>query len=153
MSNKHKKGFTLVELIIVTIFLGIFAAIAIPRLNYGIITKFSAETTAKKITADLRRCRMLAISNAANNTQGYQLKMVGSSPYQSYQIVDLSTSAVVDSHPIPDKLQCTGDSTIDFGPLGNLKSGSGDQLTISSQGKTVTLDLIAATGIVKCTVN
>lgn len=153
MVIKHKKAHTLAELIIVMIFIGAFAAIAVPRLNFGIITKLNAEATVRKITADLRRCRMLAISNAANNTDGYQLKMVGASPYQSYQIVDLSTSNIVDSHPVPDELQCEGDSAIDFGPLGNLNVGSGTQLTVTGQEKTFTIDLIQATGIAKCTEN
>ena len=69
--NRQKSAFTLTELILVVIFLGIFAAISIPRLNFAVVSKQIADSHAKKIVTDLRRTRSLAISNAAENTTGF----------------------------------------------------------------------------------
>ena len=147
---KKRKAYTLTEAIVVVIFVGIFTAIAVPRFNFAVVKKYGAQATARKISADLRRSRMLAISNAAQNTEGYKLKMVGSAPYQQYQIVDLDTLTVVDSHTIDDKLTCSGDSTFQFGPMGNLKFGSGAQLRIAAPEDSFTIDITQSTGNIKC---
>ncbi len=54
MIPKKDRAFGLVELIIVVMWLGILAAIAVPRLNRAAISKNKAQTTARKIIADLR---------------------------------------------------------------------------------------------------
>ena len=153
MMAKRRTAYSLVELVIVVVFLGIIAAIAVPRLNFSTISKQNANNTAWKIITDLRRTRNLAISNAANNTAGFALNMTGSAPYTGYEIQNLDTSATIDSHSIDSGINCTGGSQFKFGPLGNLLAGSGNQLVISASGKTNTLDITAATGMIKCTEN
>ena len=150
--KEKKAAFSLVELILIVAFLGIFAVIAVPRLNFAAITKHKAEATATKFVTDLRRTRRMAISDAANNTQGFQLKMVGSAPYTVYEIVNLDTSGTVDSHTIDSDISCTGGDEFSFGPLGNLKAGD-TQLTIAAEGKTFTITIIPATGMTKCVEN
>jgi len=148
-----RNAYSLVELIIIVIFLGVTAAIAVPRLNFSTITKQKVDTIAWKIVTDLRRTRSLAISDAANNTAGFALNMAGSSPYSGYEIQNLDTSVIVDSHSIDSNINCTGASEFRFGPLGNLLTGSGNQLVVSASGKTFTITLTTATGTVKCTEN
>ena len=99
-STNKRKGFSLVETIMVVLFIGILAAIAVQRLNLAVISRYKAETTAKKIVTDLRRVRGLGISNAVNNTQGFSLRLLGSGSYTGYEIVNLDNAAVVDSHTI-----------------------------------------------------
>ena len=149
----HKAGFTFVELALVVIFISIFAAISIPRLHYGAIAKQKADCTARKIVTDLRRTRTLAISDAAGNTDGFALNMTGSSPYTGYEIVNLNTEETVDSHTIDSDVSCTGGDEFQFGPLGNLLSGSDTELTVSASGKTFTITITSATGMVKCAEN
>jgi Tfp pilus assembly protein FimT len=151
--KKKRAAYSLVELVIVMIFLGVIATIAVPRLNYSTISGQKADTIAWKIVTDLRRTRSLAISNAAENTTGFALNMTGSSPYSGYEIQNLNTSAIVDSHSIDSNINCTGSSQFKFGPLGNLLTGSGNQLVVSASGKTFTITLTTATGTVKCTEN
>jgi len=151
--TEKRAGYTLVELVVILIILGIFAAIAVPRFNFATITKKKAESRARKIVTDLRRTRGLAIQYAASNTDGYALNMTGSSPYSGYEIVNLNTSETIDTHTIDSDVSCTGGSTFEFGPLGNLKTGSDTQLTVSAEGKTFTINIISATGTVKCTEN
>jgi Tfp pilus assembly protein FimT len=148
-----RAAYSLVELVIIVVFLGIIAAIAVPRLNFSAISKQRADTVAWKIITDLRRTRSLAISNAANNTTGFALNMTGSAPYSGYEIQNLDTSATVDSHTIDTEISCTGGDQFQFGPLGNLKAGSDNQLNVSASGKTFTISITAATGIAKCTEN
>lgn len=153
MKTRNRPGYNLLELIVVVLILGILAYIAIPRAQLAAIHRKEADTTARKIITDLRRTRRLAISDAANNTDGYSLNMTGSSPYSSYEIVNLSTSETVDTLTIDSDVSCTGGSAFQFGPLGNLKSGSDTQLTVAAQGKIFTIDIISGTGAVKCTEN
>ena len=153
--NKDR-AFGLVELIIVVMWLGILAAIAVPRLNRAAISKNKAHTTARKIVTDLRLTRRLAISDAANNTQGYELQMVAPPPYPSYEIIDCGPpSTTVDSHTIDSDVSvtCPTGPAFRFVPLGNLESGSGTEINVSAEGKTFTITIIPATGAVKCVEN
>ncbi len=151
MPAQKRNAYSLVELIIIVIFLGILAAIAVPRLNFSAISKQSTDNLAWKIATDLRRTRSLAISNAANNTDGFALNMTGSAPYSGYQIQNLATLAIIDSHSIDSGINCIGGNQFKFGPLGNMLTGSGNQLVVSTPGKTCTINLTTATGMVKCT--
>ncbi len=148
-----KNAFTFVELILVVIFLGILMAISVPRLNFAIISKQKADGQARKIVTDLRRTRSLAISDAANNSSGFALSMVGSAPYTAYEIINIDTATTVDSHTINPAVSCTGGVDFKFGPLGNLLSESDTELNVSARGKTFTITIIPATGMVRCTEN
>jgi Tfp pilus assembly protein PilE len=152
-SNLIKRGASITELAVIVLFIGIMAVIAVPRLNFAIIKKSKTETTAKKILTDIRRTRSLAISDAANNTQGFQLQMLGSSPYTGYKIDNLDTSEKIDEHSIDSNVSCTGASLFKFGPIGNLLSGSDTNLVVSGSGKTFTITVVSATGTVKCVEN
>ena len=148
----RRAAYSLAEMIVVVMILGALAFIAILRLNFTGLHRKQANTIAKKIVTDLRRTRTLAICNAANTTTGYYLQMVGSSPYTSYKIVDTNSTATVDTLTIDSPVSCTGGSLFKFGPLGNLLSGSSTTpIIVSSDGKTYTITVISATGIVECT--
>ena len=150
---KKIKAFSMVELIIIVAIVAALTFIAVPRLGFTALRRKQADTVAKKIITDLRRTRRLAISDAANNTDGFALNMSGGSPYTGYEIVNLKPpSATVDSHTIDSDISCTGGATFQFGPLGNLTGGD-TQLAVSPSGKTftITITIIEATGTVKCT--
>jgi len=153
MTANKNAGYSLIELVVIVVFLGIIAAIAIPRLNFSAVSKNKADTLARKIVTDLRRTRSLAISDAANNTAGFALNMTASEPYSGYNIENLQTSETVDSYTIDSNINCTGGATFQFGPLGNLKTGSDTQLMVLASGKTFTITITAATGMLKCTEN
>ena len=129
----QKAAFTLVELIIIVIFLGIMAFIAVPRLNFAIISKQKADSLARKIVTDLRLTRRLAISDAVNNVKGFELKMVGN----TFEIENVNTHTTVSSFPIDSDVSviCPTGSRFIFGPLGNLETGSGTGINVSAEGK------------------
>jgi Tfp pilus assembly protein FimT len=144
-----RTGYSLAEVIIVVLIIGAMAFIAVPRLNFGVLYRQKAHTVAKTIVTDLRRTRTLAITKAATNPTGYSLRITGS----TYQIIDDSNSATVGSQTIDSHISCGGDTQFLFGPLGNLRDESGDQLTVSDKdvSRTYTITVIRGTGIVECT--
>ncbi len=149
-----RKAHTLIELIVVVLILAALAFVAVPRFQYGALHRQRADTLARKIVTDLRHARVLAISNAATNTDGYALNMTGSAPYSGYEIVNLDTSTAIanGTFSIDSNISCTGGSSFEFGPLGSL-TGSDTQLTVTAEGKTFTINIVSATGMVKCTEN
>jgi prepilin-type N-terminal cleavage/methylation domain-containing protein len=153
---KHQEtAFSLVELIIVVMLLCICAVIAIPRFNYALISKQKADVTARKIVTDLRLTRRLAISDAANNTMGYELKMAGPIPYRTYEIENIKTTATVASHTVDSSVTLGTPTGIRFmfGPLGNLNAGSAIQINVSAEGKSFAITINSATGTIKCVEN
>ena len=149
--TRKESAFSLVELFIVVMFLGIFAAVAVPRLNFNIVSQQKADTVARKIVTDLRRTRGLAISDAANNSKGYELKMVGSVPYNAYEIENMDTHQTVETQSTGNiTISCPNGHKFKFGPLGELASGSATELIVSAADRSFTITVNPATGMVKC---
>jgi Tfp pilus assembly protein FimT len=146
MTSLRKKGFTLVEALLVLMFLAALTAIAVPRMNFGFVDSTTADTQARKITTALRRTRRMAISDAAQNKSGYALKISD----DSYQIINLKNSQTVDTKQIEGNLSITGSDEFRFGYMGNLLNPSNNELTVSSSEKSFTVTVIPATGMVKC---
>ena len=148
---KKTNAHTLIELIVIIAMLGALAFIAIPRLRFSAIYRKQADTDARKIVTDLRRARQLAISSAATNTDGFALNRTGS----DFQIVNLNSGATVPNSAFSTspKVSCSGGTAFQFGPLGNLKTGSDSQLTVSAEGKNFIINVTPATGSIKCTEN
>jgi type II secretory pathway pseudopilin PulG len=153
MKKRTKNAFGIIELIIVVLFLGFFAVIAVPRLNLAAVSKNKAQTVAAKIVNDLRLARRLAISDAANNAAGFGLSMIGGPDYNGYEIKNLNTLVTQFSHSIDPEVSCKGGSNFEFGPLGNLKAGSGTELYVEAEGISLFISVTPATGTVKCTEN
>lgn len=148
---KRANAHTLIEAMIIVLILGTLAFVAIPRMNFSILYRTQVDTTARKIVTDMRRARLLAITNAASNSDGFALKRTDS----TFKIEDSSDSSTVlnSTFTVDSSISCSGGTNFEFGPLGNLKTGSDSTLTVSSEGKSFTISVTAATGSIKCTEN
>ena len=102
-----KKAYSLVEIILVVLFIGILAAVAVPRLNFSAVSKQKAEAVARQIVTDMRRTRGLAITNAAVNNEGFMVQMSATEPYISYAIVNRDTGVGVDKFEIDSDVMCS----------------------------------------------
>jgi len=151
----QRTAFTLVELLIIVSFLGTIAFIAVPRLNFALISKQKAESFAQKIVTDLRLTRRFAISNAATNTKGFELKLVGSIPYETYEIENVDTKETILSNTLDSDITISSPTGTRFiyGPLGNLDPASASQMIVSGGGISFTITINSATGTVKCVEN
>ncbi|MGD0786018.1 MAG: prepilin-type N-terminal cleavage/methylation domain-containing protein [Sedimentisphaerales bacterium] len=150
-----KKGITLIELIIVVMLIGALAFIAVPRLIMATVALGGSNTSAERIAAAIRHCRTLAISNALNNSPGFELDMTdvdSSGNYTRFNIFNVRTNDVNETGTIPAKVICSGDGNgkFQFGPLGSRTGGTGN-LTVSGGGKTYVISVVTGTGMVKCT--
>jgi len=150
--EENRRAFSLVELMLIVVILGVFAAIAVPRFDYAIVRRYKAEATAKKILTDLRLTRALAISEAAINPKGFDLNLLGVSPYTGFEIENTDTRAIVSTHAIDSDVTVTGDAKFKFGPLGSMQIGDGE-LTVSAEGKSFTITVFGVTGVAQCVEN
>jgi prepilin-type N-terminal cleavage/methylation domain-containing protein len=146
-----RRAYTLVELLLVVLIVSAVACVAVPRLQFGAVHAVDAGTFARKLMTDLRRARAQATLNAAQNTDGYALLLLGDSPYGQYEILNLNNSTVVVLRDIPATVECTGGTRFEFGPLGNLKEGSDTQVQVAGGDRSFTITVISATGAAKCT--
>ena len=150
-----RKAYSLFEAVIVVSIMAVLAFVALPRLQWATLYRQQSDTVARKIVTDLRRTRRLAISDAAANTDGFELNVIKTKSFNGYEIVNRDTKKAVDSITVDSRIAftCPSGQSFKFGPLGNLLSGSGTQIDVSAEGKSFTIMIVPATGAVKCVEN
>ena len=150
--DKHIRGFTLVELILVVALLAVLAGIVVPRMGVDVIGKVEAKTAAAQFGNYLRLARSLAITNASSNGQGYKVMLLPSEPYTSYRIVNAQTlEDVKEPREIPQGVVCSGDAEFRFMGLGDLAGASQKQVQFSKEQETLVVTVWPAGGRIKVT--
>lgn len=143
-------AFTLVELLLVVVFLGILTAIAVPRFNMASVHTQMDKALACKLTADLRKTRMIAVADAADNSSGYKLQINTHTP-KSYQIINLKTGQILETHSVDGRISFSGTTQFSFTPLGALNPAANVQLTMTGENKSWLFEVYGSTGSVQCT--
>ena len=156
IGKRKEKGFTVLELVIVTVLVSLVAAIAVPRFN-GAITKLKFKSAGRNIVSTLRLARASAISkrtqfgvyfNVENNQYVY---------YKDVQNLDSHTfdsgDSVINTAILPVNLNF-GYSTFNndavvFLPDGSASTSGFVALYLSENPDYLMVDILASTGRVK----
>jgi Tfp pilus assembly protein FimT len=149
----HRAAFSLVELVVIVIFLGVLAMITIPRMNWALIKKHETEIQAREIVTDLRKTRQYAISHAAENPSGYRYELQGFFMFfNGYRIVDRRTNRVVDQGSFPNHMIVMANHPyFTFTPLGALQNVSGSQILVLADDRGYQINVNRITGRVSYT--
>lgn len=106
MSTNRKRGFTLVELLIVVTVLGILASVILPSMN-STGSLISLEAAARTLAADLRMARQSAVQY--NSSYKVKIDLTAN----SYQIIFAGTGSVPTLTNLLNSSSSSG-NTIDF---------------------------------------
>jgi prepilin-type N-terminal cleavage/methylation domain-containing protein len=144
------RAYSLVELLIVVVMLGVLALVAVPRMQFGAVGQRKAQATAWRLLSALRRTRSLAILQAVAHPDGFALHIVQDADGPHFDIVDIGGPAIVDSEKLDADVTYAGGDSFQFDSLGALKAGSDTSLTVSASGTTFQVTVVPATGLVRC---
>jgi len=134
----NSKGFTLIEVIMVMVIIGILAATVIPRFDFATSSRASVDGGAYMIASDIRYAQEFAMANRVSKSVIFTS---GSSVYTFNPTGNLDPSG-----QLPSGVTISNNFTITFNSLGEPTTGGGGFVTVSGGGQTKTISVVNYTG-------
>jgi prepilin-type N-terminal cleavage/methylation domain-containing protein len=145
LCTPNSKGFTLIELIMVIIIIGILAATVIPKINFGTTsTTVSSWGAAYMIASDIRYTQECAMASMVSKSISFTN---GQSVY-TFPATTPSTSSLDPTGRLPSGVTIGATITFTFNSLGEPEESASNSVTVTAGGITRTITVTQYTGMV-----
>ncbi len=126
--RRARRAFTLPELLIVIVLMGILAALVVPRLARANLWGSEGKAAAKHVAATLRLARQRAIDHAADNPLGYKFQGFAA----AYRVEETGGISYGDLHELPDGWQFElSNYAVWFDPYGGVQGWIAPDTTLA----------------------
>ena len=128
--NPQSKGFTLIEVILIMVIIGILAATVVPRIDFTISTTASVDGAAYIVASDIRYAQEWAMANRVSKTITFTSGLL---------VYTFGPPSNMDpSGQLPEGVRVSTTITITFNSLGEPIAGGGGSVTVEDLGSTQT---------------
>ncbi len=142
-TRPHPPGFSIIEVLVILIFLAVFALVALP--NLAVPTQVPAGAAARQVGADMRLARRLAIAGHVNFVVTFS---PAAGPYTSYTVAPSGGTAGPDfPKTFPAGVAVTGTQQVTYLPSGATTASA--LLTMADGTSTAQVQVVSATGFVQ----
>ena len=143
-ARRRRGGFSIVEIVIVVMIIGVFGAIAIPRYANS-LTRYRADATARRVVADLALAQSAAKQSASQRqvafnavNHSYQIQNVkaldSNAPFYDVDLTQSPYAAQIDS------VNFGGDAVLIFDGHGVPDSTGSVQIHVGSEVRQINID-------------